>query len=226
MIHFVQNITNIKLHIYREIVTFPYKVLDEEQYLPPWRQYVQQRETATERLADVIQVIQLGRRTGMLSVERGQGPTFEEGTLTFANGQITQANVGTHRGPEALNILMAWRSCLFAFITPPTNNTGSLQVPTFYANAQQNSQNNGRYNTLPLPANTRPLSGNAPYRIKPIEEVLPVMDQMGFSRSHRRLLLLVDGQRSIPELIRLVGRTSEEVFQHLNDLERAGFIRK
>ena len=50
------------------------------------------------------------------------------------------------------------------------------------------------------------------------------MDVMGFSRTHRRLLLLVDGQRSVPELIRLVGRSSEEVFQQLSELERAGFI--
>ncbi len=176
---------------------------------------MQQRETATDRLADVIQVIQLGRRTGTLTVERGQGPTFEEGVITFANGQITQASVSSRRGQEALSILNTWRSCLFAFIPPSANSFASLKTPTSYP--QQNGKSNGRFDA------TTP-SGDAPYRTKPIEEVLQIMDVMGFSRPHRRLLLLVNGQRSVPELIRLVGRSSEEVFQQLSELERAGFI--
>lgn len=178
---------------------------------------LQQRETATDRLADVIQVIQLGRRTGTLTVERGQGPTFEEGMITFANGQVTQASVGSRRGQEALSVLHTWRTCLFAFITPSTNSLASLQAPTSYPNPQQNGRSNGRFDP------TAP-GGDVPRRTKPIEEVLQVMDMMGFSRTHRRLLLLIDGQRSVPELIRLVGRSGEEVFQQLSELERAGFI--
>ena len=178
---------------------------------------LQQRETATDRLADVIQVIQLGRRTGTLTVERGQGPTFEEGMITFANGQVTQASVGSRRGQEALRVLHTWRNCLFAFITPSANSFAPLQAPASHPNPQQNGRGNGRF-APPAPR------GDVPHRTKPIEEVLQVMDMMGFSRVHRRLLLLIDGQRSVPELIRLVGRDSEEVLQQLSELERAGFI--
>ncbi|TMC61826.1 MAG: DUF4388 domain-containing protein, partial [Chloroflexota bacterium] len=46
-----------------------------------------QRETATDRLSNVIQVIQLGKKSGLLTVERGEGITFEEGAITFVNGQ-------------------------------------------------------------------------------------------------------------------------------------------
>lgn len=181
---------------------------------------MQQRETATDRLVDVIQVIQLGRRTGMLAVERGRDATFEEGTLTFVNGQITDASVGSRRGQEALSWLSAWRSCLFTFITPSANGFASFQSPSLNRSShpQQNSNGNGRTQRLDTP------KGDVPHRIKPVEEILPVMQMMGLSRSHRRLLLLIDGQRNVSEIVRLVGHSGEEVFQQLDELERAGFI--
>lgn len=176
---------------------------------------MQQRETATNRLADVIQVIQLGRKTGILSAEQGQGRTFEEGTITFANGQITQASVGLRQGQEALSVLKTWRGCLFAFIPPSTSNITPFQFPT--PHSQQSDQDTGKPNAVAS-------KDAVPYRTKPIEEVLPVLDLMNFSRSHRRLLLLIDGERNISELIRLLGRNAEEVFRQLGELERAGFI--
>ena len=36
-----------------------------------------QRETATDRLSNVIQVIQLGRKSGLLTVERGGAQSLE-----------------------------------------------------------------------------------------------------------------------------------------------------
>lgn len=181
---------------------------------------MQQRETATDRLADVIQVIQLGRRTGTLTVERGRDNTFEEGTITFVNGQVMQASVGSRRGQAALSWLTMWRSCLFTFITSQTDGIAPLHNPSIGVRPQQNSNGNGRTQRL----DTSTPTGKAPYRIKPVEEVLPIMEMMGFSRAHRRLLLLIDGQRSVTELVRLVGRSGEEVFQQLDELERAGFI--
>jgi DNA-binding IclR family transcriptional regulator len=45
-------------------------------------------------------------------------------------------------------------------------------------------------------------------------------------RTHRRLLLLVNGQRNISELTRILARPPEETQALLNDLERAGLIRQ
>ncbi len=47
---------------------------------------------------------------------------------------------------------------------------------------------------------------------------------MGLSRTHRHLLLLIDGQRSILELVRLIGRSEQEVASFLHDLEQATVI--
>ena len=185
---------------------------------------MQQRETATDRLADVIQVIQLGRRSGMLTVERGRGATFEEGTITFVNGQVAQASVGSRRGREALSWLSAWRSCLFTFITSSANESAPFQSPSSPYNGISRPQqsSNGNRSTQRLDAFVP--KGDVPHRIKPVEEVLPIMQAMGLSRAHRRLLLLIDGQRNVSELVRLVGQSGEEVFKQLDELERAGFI--
>ncbi len=74
-------------------------------------------------------------------------------------------------------------------------------------------------------AGTGPLVPGAPFRTRPYEEALRLIDQMSLSRAHRRLLLLVDGTRSFVELVRLMGRSQEEVLQLFQDLERAGLIR-
>jgi hypothetical protein len=64
-----------------------------------------------------------------------------------------------------------------------------------------------------------------PHLVIPLEESLRHVDQLGLSRQHRRLLLLVDGQRNVAELERLIGRTQYGVQQLLADLEQAKIIR-
>ena len=116
----------------------------------------QQRDTATDRLLNVIQVIQLGRKSGLLSVERGQGIQFEEGMIMFVNGQATQASAGQRTGLEAFNWLSTWNACLFSFIPSSTTASGALSTtpaipntpsstftdPDSYLHAQQGT--NGR----------------------------------------------------------------------------------
>jgi hypothetical protein len=71
--------------------------------------------TATDRLQNVIEVVDLGRRSGLLAVERGSGPAVEEGEIYFMNGRAIYAAVGALRGREALNVLVRWGECRFAF---------------------------------------------------------------------------------------------------------------
>lgn len=86
------------------------------------------RVTATDRLANVIEVVELGQRTGMLSVERGSGSVLEEGEIYFVSGRVTYAALAGLRGREALNTLSRWGPCRFAFdrgIAPPPPNVSS-----------------------------------------------------------------------------------------------------
>ncbi|HEU5348218.1 MAG TPA: DUF4388 domain-containing protein [Ktedonobacterales bacterium] len=72
------------------------------------------RVTATNRLANVIEVVELGRRTGLLSVERDVNG-LEEGDIYFVSGRPIFAAFGPLTGREALNVLVHWGECRFAF---------------------------------------------------------------------------------------------------------------
>jgi predicted transcriptional regulator len=71
-----------------------------------------------------------------------------------------------------------------------------------------------------------PPISNAPYRIQQAGAVFSLMESMNLSRLHRRLFLLIDGQRSVPELANLTGRRVDEIMALLDDLQRLGLINK
>ena len=76
--------------------------------------------TATDQLANVIEVVQLGRRTGLLSVERGSGSVLEEGEIYFVAGRAIYTSLAGLRGREALTALSRWGPCRFTFdVTEP-----------------------------------------------------------------------------------------------------------
>jgi hypothetical protein len=63
-----------------------------------------------------------------------------------------------------------------------------------------------------------------PYRTRQIEGGMRLIEQMGLSRAHRRLFLLIDGRRTVKDLVRLLTHEPGEVLRLLQDLERAGVI--
>ena len=196
----------------------------------------QQQETATDRLVSVIQAIQLGRKTGLLTVKRGEGITLEEGSITFVNGQITVAGVGRRSHSEALNWLSTWGHCRFTFVLSESNSsprtTGTLDIP--YPLPSSSIQPPTPRQTSPLGVDTNHKTSEqlhdldhvptAPYRTRQLDLALRIMEQLGLSRTHRHLFFLIDGQRSTAELIRLLGRSKHEVEQLLYDLEQATLI--
>src|SRR6266849_2908148 len=91
----------------------------------------QRRVTATNQIATVIDVLQLGKKTGILTVERGEGETFEEGTMTFGQGQGVQAAIGPYIGRDAATKLFSWQACRFLFVPmlPEHLSRGMLPTP-------------------------------------------------------------------------------------------------
>src|SRR5438552_3920734 len=89
----------------------------------------QRRGTTTDQLNNVIQVIQLGRKTGVLTVERGAEPTLEVGEITFVYGQITHAHIGQLDGQMAVNWLCSWGTCRFLF-TPAGSERTTGPIPS------------------------------------------------------------------------------------------------
>lgn len=177
-----------------------------------------QRETFTERLADVIQVLQLARKTGMLTAERMEvGGKGVHGTIKFLRGQIIHSTCGEYTGEKALSQLMTWRGCRFAFLPSeeqaPSPTSSSGRLPAVRVQEERTE------------ARKTPAYG-IPIRIRHIEEVLTLFPRLNLSRIHRQLFLLIDGQRTTIELARLIGKRPEEVEALLLDLERARLIQR
>ncbi len=183
-----------------------------------------QRETMTDSLASIVQVLQLGYKSGTLVVERGTDEEKEEGCLVLSNGRVVDASAGSSRGIAAFNYLKTWGVCRFSFIR------GVFLSPV--------SENGTR--TVPMP---RPLNGGSTAPLLPaihlkegMKSSFPGRSPSGdavlsspevaaqLPRNYRRLLLLTNGQRSPYELARLVGRDLKELQVWLDELERAGLI--
>lgn len=202
----------------------------------------QKRGTGTDRLLNVIQVLQLGRKSGHLTVERDAGKGQEKGEVIFVQGQVTQAYRGNLRGQEALNWLSTWGACRFIFVpaTPEPEKTtkplaAQLPSPSRVTQPLRDTRpritaaipalpaGSARTNTTDQLAKISP-DLTAPRRRGSVTDSLHLLAQRGFSRAHRQLFLLIDGSRTIPELIRLTGRPIEEILRLVHDLEYIGVI--
>lgn len=197
----------------------------------------EERGLATDQLSNIIQVIQLGRKSGQLIVERGEGMTLESGEITFMRGQITQARWNNRSGQEALNQLNIWGACRFMFtpaLTVTDTLTGPLALPTTPLPRDTNPQMRSLPHTQGIPRTNlsqstgahQAIDPSAPRRTISGDKALRLLDQAGLSRSHLRLFLLIDGKRTINELTRLVGKKNEDVHKLLQDLESTGLIFK
>ncbi|GHO96858.1 hypothetical protein KSF_069060 [Reticulibacter mediterranei] len=193
----------------------------------------QRRGTTTDNLNNVIQVIQLGRKTGVLTVERGHEATLEVGEITFVYGQITHAHIGELDGQIAVNVLCSWGLCRFLF-TPSGSERSTGPIPSQpHASSRTTAPLKEIHTNIspPIPESRDYLSSDhtgigqpRPFRTEQVDDALVLLEQAGLSRPHRHLLLLIDGQRTPLELVRLTGRPLEEIQRLLYDLERIGVI--
>jgi hypothetical protein len=174
--------------------------------------------------------------------------------IIFVSGQPVRAQVGYMNTPESLEWLNSWQACRFAFLPyiPPDLALASPALlpgksPTTTPITGKHPSVSGTppitgpqpaYPTGPQPAYPAGQSGypgmqpgqpsflhSAPYRIKQVDEAMYIMDQRGFPRIYRRLLLLLDGSRTILELAQLFGRSPDEVYEFVSHLETAGLVR-
>ena len=201
-----------------------------------------QRETMTDSLADIINIIHLGGRSGILTVERGEAVTLEEGLIVFVDGRVIEAKVGQQSALAAFNYLNAWKTCHFSFIDhhvrDVTMSSQSAQIPLSQRSVPPvpSPATSAPYPTTPIPPR---LNGGAqeygggsagpstcPFRSQAGEIALQHPERVQISRLHRRLLLLISGHRSPSELARLMVKNPDEIKMLLNDLERIGLIKQ
>lgn len=194
-----------------------------------------QQEQLADQLLPIIREIQLRRQSGTLTVQRGEGATLERGSITFVKGQITQAKTDRRTGNDAFNALSTWRNCYYRF-TPslPSDNitsqsgtsTPSLpELPGASPSAPSLFDRRGDSRASNTPASLpSDAPSNAPYRTRQMDDAMKIIDYRGLSRLHRHLFLLIDGHRTIAELVQLLKHDRREIEKLLRDLERATLI--
>lgn len=227
---------------------------------------------STSRLGNVIQLIALGKQTGVLKAIRGLGSTREQGEIHFVNGQPTFAGLGQMIGNAALTVMQNWGECQYIFLEGPLPqperspyqsdalgharenplpHSGPLGArPTAPFPPSPNRQITGIPSyTTPLPYNPGPdganrvnrNTGNLSYRgtnpfsgplppISPRRDALPGsfipqrlasmerLEDLPLDRRERMVLLLVDGRRSLNDLVRLTRRSEQEIQAILSHL--------
>ena len=157
---------------------------------------------------------------------------------------MTEAFSGRHRGSDAFNLLCLWEKCTFLFIS-----ANPQDKPLFFSTQQSQVAPTTKPLTQPFVA-VSPLRMHAasreeeapsagqnaiqpvtlqvtliPYPTRQTASALRVIESFNLSRIHRQVLLLIDGQRSIAELIRLTSRNQNEMYRILQELEQAAVIR-
>lgn len=78
------------------------------------------------------------------------------------------------------------------------------------------------YQPAKVPARPAPIA----YRLTQGPEALLFMERVGLTRLHRHVFLLLDGQRTAIDLVRLTRRPVDEIQHLLHDLERYGLIKQ
>lgn len=206
-----------------------------------------QRATLADHLLQVIEVIELGRRTGLLSIERTSDAGLEEGDIYFVQGEAIYASTGAKSGRVALTILRTWDACRFAFLSDAPRPTANIGPAT---GGPRSYQTGPLRSIRPIPPSlpnppqhvgTQPFSGppaNPPtpapsMRLAPYhrpkrgpnpQDIPRLAASYQLSWAHRVILLMADGEHTIAELARLSSRSEEEVLRLLADLLRLGLI--
>ena len=203
------------------------------------------RDDSAERMSDLFALLRTRRQSGLLSVERYENGRFEEGEVTFQKGQPVDAQTGNRTGQNAISYLLVWRRVDFSFtpetmlpppITPsrlpnpptpipptpaerPINSTGPLSplrqrtplpdtnLPQLSSSAQQATNKSAFFERIP----------------RKLANEQNVMD-MALTRPQRSLYLLIDGRRTVADLIRVTHRDEQEVYHLLTELQARGLI--
>jgi hypothetical protein len=180
-----------------------------------------QRETLTDSLTNIIQILQLGYRSGTLTVERNAGQTIEEGSIVFVNGRVVDARTNQYSGLAAFNYLKTWGSCRFSFI-----DVSNLNATSPSESLTSNHARAAFRTGPPVPAYGEAAYSPFPRLSQAGEAAVSHPEAAPVQRIHRRLLLLVNGQRNLTVLARLIARSPDEVQVLLDDLKKAGLIQQ
>ncbi len=203
------------------------------------------RDDSAERMSDLFALLRTRRQSGLLSVERYENGRFEEGEVTFQKGQPVDAQTGSRAGQNAVSYLLTWRHVDFSFTpeamlpsSPAPSRLPNPPTPIPSPSTERPINTTGPLSPLrqrtPLPATNLPQppsSAQQTHTKSAFLERIPrklaneqnVMD-MALTRPQRSLYLLIDGRRTVADLIRFTHRDEQEIFRLLTELQARSLI--
>lgn len=142
-------------------------------------------------LSDILQLIQLGKKTGALVVQAGG----EEGVIYFSEGAAVHAKAGEVTGDQSINRILRWRQGSFAFRPDEVTTYRTIQTPLQHLvldAARQIDEWHDIQRLIPtmdmvLAIEEHPPAGTEDIKLQPMEW---------------RVLSLVDGGRNIKAIVR------------------------
>jgi Domain of unknown function (DUF4388) len=200
--------------------------------------------TTVDSLVTIIQTLSNGGMSGHLIAQRRNATgSSDEGEIFFVHGGIIEAKAAYRRGVDALIWMSTWEDCTFSFrpskesehipvlspdlLNPATkrNTTDLNYIPSIRKIVREKSKKKTE-DTEALMVPPNPLSPDViPSRTEAYDKALQLLKIAEYSRIHHHIFLLVDGHRSVGELIRLTGRRKDDVVKILRDLEKLHIIR-
>jgi hypothetical protein len=199
--------------------------------------------TTVDSLVAIIQTLSNGGMSGHLIAERRNATgSSDEGEIVFEHGGVIEARAAYRKGVDALIWMSTWEDCTFSFrpskesehipvLSPDllkhatTRNTTKLNNSPSVRKIVSEKNKNKLEDTEALIIPPAPLSPDViPSRIEAYDKALQLMKIAEYSRIHHHIFLLVDGHRSVGELIRLTGRRKDDVVKLLRDLEKLHII--
>jgi hypothetical protein len=166
-------------------------------------------------LSDILQLIQMGKKTGALEVHSDN----DIGNIFFSEGTATHAAATDIQGDEAVNRILRWRQGSFAFKPDLTTDQRSIQAPLQHLvleAARQIDEWQDIQKLLPsmdivLAIEENPAAGTEDIKLQPAEW---------------RVLALVDGMRNISQVVKESHMGDFETCKVLYGLVSSGLLKQ
>jgi hypothetical protein len=166
-------------------------------------------------LIDIMQLVDLGKKTGVVIVHGRRGDEQLEGRLYFAEGKIHSAELADLVGEEAAFTLFTATDGPFEFVEmaqlPPRNVHVSNEVVIM--------EGVGRQDQWASIARRVP-SGELIFRLVPNPR--PTSHEINFEVDKWRVLTLINGKTSVDQIVQRSGLSRFRAYQILAELVEAG----
>jgi hypothetical protein len=166
-------------------------------------------------LSDILQLIQMGKKTGALQVEADN----DIGNIFFFEGNAVHAAATEIRGDGAVNRILRWRQGSFAFLPDVTTDQHSIQLPLQHLvleAARQIDEWQDIQRLIPtmdivLAIEGNPTAGTEDIKLEPVEW---------------KMLALVDGIRTVNQIARDGHLGDFETCKVLYGLQSSGLLKQ